>query len=362
MTVFDRNAPFNDLPALPPAAGVETTAVLKKAITASRALAELKGMAERMPNQSMLIDSLVLQEARASSEIENILTTNDELFKAAADEAQPASAEAKEVLRYRQALNHGFRQIKERPQRPLATGLFIEIAQLIKQSDFSVRRTPGTRIANGRGETIYTPPEGEAVIRDKLRDLENFMHADDPLDVLVKMALVHYQFEAIHPFPDGNGRAGRILNILYLVDRGLLNLPVLYLSRYIIDHKAAYYEGLRRVTEEAAWEQWVLYMLDAVEQTSLRTRQQITDILELMETVRERVQREAPGVYSKDLVEQIFRQPYCKIQFLERAGMGTRQTCAKYLRELERLGLLHSQKIGREVYFINRSLFELLTR
>jgi len=361
--MFDRNAPFNDLPALPPVAEVETAAVLKKAIAASRALAELKGMAERMPNQAMLIDSLVLQEARASSEIENILTTNDELFKAASDEALPASAEAKEVLRYRQALNHGFRQIKE---RPLATGLFIEVAQLIKQTDFSVRRTPGTRIANSRGETIYTPPEGEAVIRDKLRDLENFMHARDGkaggLDVLVKMALVHYQFEAIHPFPDGNGRAGRILNILYLVDQGLLNLPVLYLSRHIIDHKAAYYEGLRRVTEEGAWVDWVLYMLDAVEQTSLRTRQQITDILALMETVRERVQREAPGVYSKELIEQIFRQPYCKIQFLERAGMGTRQTCSKYLRELERLGVLHGQKIGREVYFINQGLFELLTR
>ena len=285
MTVFDRDAPFNDLPALPPAAGVETAAVLKKAIAASRALAELKGMAERIPNQAMLIDSLVLQEARASSEIENILTTNDELFKAAAEEppapgrseagggpprgadavlggrgrsrsALPASAEANEVLRYRQALNLGFRQIKElrsdtnRPEdglsptegpqhagsgRPLATGLFIEIAQIIKQTDFSVRRTPGTRVANGRGETIYTPPEGEAVIRDKLRDLENFMHALDGaaggLDVLVKMALVHYQFEAIHPFPDGNGRAGRILNILYLVDQGLLNLPVLYLSQ-----------------------------------------------------------------------------------------------------------------------------------
>jgi Fic family protein len=165
-----------------------------------------------------------------------------------------------------------------------------------------------------------------------------------------------------HPFPDGNGRTGRILNILYLVDQGLLNLPVLYLSRYIIDHKPAYYEGLRRVTEEGAWGDWVLYMLDAVEQTSLRTRQQITDILALMEAVRERVQREAPGVYSKDLIEQIFRQPYCKIQFLERAGMGTRQTCAKYLRELERLGVLHGQKIGREVYFINQALFELLTR
>ncbi|ODS98667.1 MAG: addiction module protein [Lautropia sp. SCN 69-89] len=357
--MFDRNRPYNDLPPLPPAVTVETQAVLKKAITASRALAELKGMAERMPNQAMLIDSLVLQEARASSEIENILTTNDELFKAASDEAQPASLEAKEVLRYRQALKYGFDGIRK---RPLATGLFVDIARLIKQADFGVRRTPGTRIVNSRAETIYTPPEGEEVIRDKLRDLENFMHADDGLDVLVRMALVHYQFEAIHPFPDGNGRTGRILNILYLVDRGLLNLPVLYLSRHIIDHKSAYYEGLRRVTEEGAWADWVLYMLDAVEQTSLRTRQQITEILKLMEAVRERVQREAPGVYSKDLIEQIFRQPYCKIQFLERAGMGTRQTCAKYLRELERLGVLHGQKMGREVYFINRALFELLTR
>ena len=357
--MFNRELPFNDLPPLPPAAEVETAAVLRKAITASRALAELKGMAERMPNQAMLIDSLVLQEARASSEIENILTTNDEVYKAASDEAQPASAEAKEVLRYRQALNHGFRQIKS---RPLASGMFIEIAQLIKETEFGIRRAPGTRIANSRQETIYTPPEGETVIRDKLRDLENFMHGDDAMDVLVKMALVHYQFEAIHPFPDGNGRTGRILNILYLVDRGLLNLPVLYLSRYIIDHKTAYYEGLRRVTEEAAWEDWVLYMLDAVEQTSLRTHGQINAILALMESVRERVQREAPGIYSKDLVEQIFRQPYCKISFLERAGMGTRQTCAKYLRELEKLGVLKGQKIGREVYFVNGKLFDLLTQ
>lgn len=357
--MFSRTAPFNDLPALPPTAEVETAAVLKKAISASRALAELKGTAARMPNQAILIDSLVLQEARASSEIENILTTNDELYKAASDEAQPASAEAKEVLRYRQALNHGFRQIES---RPLATGLFIEIAQIIKQTEFGVRRTPGTRIANSRHETIYTPPEGEAVIRDKLSDLERFLHADDGMDVLVKMALAHYQFEAIHPFPDGNGRTGRILNILYLVERGLLNLPVLYLSRYIIDHKPAYYEGLRRVTEDGAWVDWVLYMLDAVEQTSLRTHRQITDMLALMESVRERVQRDAPRVYSKDLIEQIFRQPYCKIQFLERAGMGTRQTCSKYLRELERLGVLHGRKFGREMYFINVALFDLLAQ
>ncbi|WP_238446666.1 Fic family protein [Azohydromonas australica] len=338
---------------------METPAVLKKAIAASRALAELKGMAERMPNQAMLIDSLVLQEARASSEIENVLTTNDELYIAASDEAQPASAEAKEVLRYRQALNHGFRQIRS---RPLATGLFVEIVQLLKQASFDIRRTPGTRIGNTRGEIIYTPPEGEQVIRDKLRELENFMHAEDELDVLVKMALVHYQFETIHPFPDGNGRAGRIVNILFLVDRGLLNLPVLYLSRYIIEHKNAYYDGLRRVTEDGAWEDWLLYMLDAVEQTSIRTQRQITDILALMEEVRERVQREAPSIYSKDLIELVFRQPYSKIPFLERAGMGTRQTCAKYLRELERLGVLAGQKMGREVYFINQRLFQLLTR
>lgn len=357
--MFNRNLPYNDLPPLPPAYEIETAAVLKKAISASRAMAELKGMAERMPNQAMLIDSLVLQEARASSEIENILTTNDEIYKAASDDALPASPEAKEVLRYRQALNHGFRQIKT---RPLATGMFVEIAQLIKEAQFDIRRTPGTRIADGKGETVYTPPEGEAVIRDKLRELENFMHAEDQLDVLVKMALMHYQFEAIHPFPDGNGRTGRILNILYLVDKGLLNLPVLYLSRYIIDHKNAYYEGLRRVTEEGLWQDWILYMLDAIEQTSMRTHSQITDILALMESVRERAQREAPGIYSKDLIEQIFKQPYCKIQFLERAGMGTRQTCAKYLRELEKLGILTGQKMGREVYFINSGLFTLLTR
>ena len=286
-------------------------------------------------------------------------TTNDEIFKAASVDHLPASPEVKEVLRYRQALNHGFREIKT---RPLATGLFVEVAQLIKETQFDIRRITGTRIANGKGETVYTPPEGESVIRDKLRDLENFMHADDGLDALVKMALMHYQFEAIHPFPDGNGRTGRILNILYLVDKGLLNLPVLYLSRYIIDHKAAYYEGLRRVTEEGAWQDWVLYMLDAIEQTSVSTQQQITDILALMETVRQQVQGEAPGIYSMDLIEQIFRQPYCKIQFLERAGLGTRQTCAKYLRELEKLGVLTGQKIGRQVYFINSSLFALLTR
>ena len=356
--MFDRDRPFNALPPLPPGVQVETPVVLKKAIAANRALAELKGTAERMPNQGLLIDSLILQEARASSEIENIVTTNDELYRAASDDRVAASAETKEVLRYRQALRTGFERMRE---RPLATNLFIEIAQTIKQAEFGIRRTPGTRIANpATGEIIYTPPEGEERIRGMLADLERFIHADDGFDALVKLALVHYQFEAIHPFPDGNGRTGRILNILFLVERGLLNVPVLYLSRHIIEHKSAYYEGLRRITEEAAWEPWLLFMMDAVEQTSVRTLAQITQILELMEQVRERVHREAPGIYSKDLIEQVFRHPYCKIQFLEREGMGTRQTCAKYLRGLEQLGILVARKLGREVYFINEGLFDLV--
>lgn len=256
-------------------------------------------------------------------------------------------------------MRYGFDQIQ---RRPLATNLYVEIAQIIKQQELGIRRLPGTKIANAQGEAIYTPPEGEAVIRDKLDALDAFIHREDDIDALVKLALMHYQFEAIHPFPDGNGRTGRILNILFLVERGLLNIPVLYLSRYIIDHKQDYYEGLRRVTEEGAWEPWILYMLAAIEETSVRTQDRIQRILALMESVRAQVQKEAPGIYSKDLIETVFLHPYCKIQFLERASLGTRQTCAKYLRELERLGVLEGKKAGREVYFINRALFALLTQ
>jgi Fic family protein len=356
---FDRDRPFDALPPLPPAVAVETPRVLKKAIAANRMLAELKGVARSMPNQGILIQGLVLQEARASSEIESIVTTNDELFRAASDEAAAVSPETREVLRYRQALRHGFEALAG---TPLCTRLFVEIVRIIKQSDVDVRRIPGTRIIDGAGAAVYTPPAGEALIRQHLSSLERFIHDDaDGLDPLVKLALIHYQFEAIHPFPDGNGRTGRIVNILYLVQRGLIDVPVLYLSRYVIEHKAAYYEGLRRVTEEGAWEDWVLYMLDAVEQTSIRTQDRIRRILELMDAVRARVQSQAPSIYSKDLIESIFRHPYCKIQFLERDGLGTRQTCSKYLRELEALGVLRSVRPGREVYYLNEPLMALLT-
>jgi len=356
---FDRQQPYNDLPLLPPTTELETKAVLKQAIAASRMLANLRGLAAQIPNQGVLINSIVLQEARLSSEIENIVTTNDELYRADADADGKTDAHTKEVLRYRQALNHGFHELGT---RPLTTNLFIDIVRIIKEVDFGVRRVPGTALKNALGEVVYTPPVGESVIRDKLANLEQFIHAQDDLDPLVKMAVMHYQFEAIHPFEDGNGRTGRILNLLYLVERGLLDIPVLFLSRYIIANKAAYYEGLRAVTERQDWESWILYMLRAVESTAQQTFAQVTRIRALMEQVREQVQQQAPAIYSKDLIEAIFRHPYTKIQFLVDAGIAKRQTASVYLQTLAGLGFLRSSKHGREVYYINDALFAELVK
>ncbi len=357
--MFNRLTPYNDLPLLPPQTELETKAVLKRAIAANRMLANLRGLAAQIPNQEMLIQSVVLQEARLSSEIENIVTTNDELYRADADPESKTDPQTKEVLRYRQALYAGFNALKK---RPLTTNLFIEIVQIIKAIDLGIRKTTGTALKNHTGETIYTPPEGEGVIRDKLSNLEAFIHADDDLDPLVKMAIMHYQFEAIHPFEDGNGRTGRILNILYLVDRGLLDIPVLFLSRYIIEHKSNYYEGLRRVTEEQHWEQWILFMLRAVEVTAQQTFEQVSRILELMEQVQQKVQQEANSIYSKDLIEVIFRHPYTKIQFLVDANIAKRQTASNYLQILSDLKILRPSKQGREIYYINDALFEALIR
>jgi len=354
---FERTQPYNDLPLLPPATELESKVVLKQAIKANRVLANLRGLAAQIPNQGVLISSIVLQEARLSSEIENIVTTNDELYRADADPEGKADPHTKEVLRYREALYHGFRTMKD---RPLTTNLFIEIVQLIKQTELSIRAIPGTALKNEAGEVVYTPPVGEVVIRDKLSNLEQFIHADDDLDPLVKMAVMHYQFEAIHPFPDGNGRTGRILNLLYLVDKGLLDIPVLFLSRYIIANRPGYYEGLRRVTEEQDWENWILFMLRAIETTAQQTFDQVQRIRVLMENVRERVQAEAPTIYSKDLIEVIFRHPYTKIQFLVDAGIAKRQTASGYLQSLAGLGILREQKHGREKYYINDALFNEL--
>lgn len=357
---FNRLQPYNNLPLLPPAIELETKAVLKQAIAANRMLANLRGLAAQIPNQGVLINSIVLQEARLSSEIENIVTTNDELYRADADADGKTDAHTKEVLRYRQALNFGFRELA---QRPLSTNLFIDIVRIIKEVDFSVRRVPGTALKNAQGEVVYTPPVGESVIRDKLANLEQFIHAEDGLDPLVKMAVMHYQFEAIHPFEDGNGRTGRILNLLYLVECGLLDIPVLFLSRYIIAHKADYYEGLRGVTERQDWEPWILYMLHAIEHTAQQTFDQVTRIRLLMEQVRERVQKEAPNIYSKDLIEVIFRHPYTKIQFLVDANIAKRQTASNYLQTLAELGgILRPKKHGREMYYINDALLAELVK
>ena len=356
---FDPQTPYNDLPLLPPPGELETRAVLKKAIAANKALAELKGAGELIPDQSLLIQAIGLQEAKLSSEIENIVTTNDELYRAFADQGQRTNPHTKEVLRYKDALWHGFKMIKEE-NRPLTTRLFEELFQIIKETTAGVRRMPGTKLANPFGEVIYTPPEGEAIIRDKLANLERFIYDDSDLDPLIKLAVMHYQFEAIHPFTDGNGRTGRIINILYLVEVGLLDIPVLYLSRYIIDHKSAYYAGLKQITRDHDWEPWIIYMLDAIAQTARITRERILGIRNLMREGIEQVKQQLPKIYSKDLLELLFRQPYCKIRFLEEAGIAQRKTASQYLRELERIGMLTPVKAGREVYYLNTALLKLL--
>ena len=359
---FHPKKPFNDLPSLPPKVELETPRILKKTISAGRMLAELKGLGQTIPDQAMLINTVVLQEAKASSEIENIFTTNDTLFKASSAGTVNVDPATKEVLLYRHALWEGFNGLKKRPM--LTTNLFIKIVQTLKKNSAGIRNVPGTVISNVRSsEVIFTPPVGEAVIRKKLQELEKFIHADDTLDPLVRLSLIHYQFEAIHPFFDGNGRTGRIINILYLVMKELLDLPVLYLSKYIIENKGEYYRLLRDVTERRAWEPWILYMLDAVESTASFTRKRIFDIRELLESALLVAKKKLPArVYSKELIELVFRQPYTKVQFLVDTGIAERKTAADYLRALEEAGILKSQKMGRENLYLNMKLYALLSK
>ena len=358
---FDPKVPYNELPLLPPERELETREVLKKAITANKALAELKGAGELVPNQAVLIQAIGLQEAKLSSEIENIVTTNDELYRAFASAGQKAEPHTKEVLRYNDALWYGYYWLKDK-KHPLTTNLFEELFRIIKESKSGVRKVPGTKLANNKGAVIYTPPEGVNLLRDKLGNLEKYIYKSDSVDPLIKLAVIHYQFEAIHPFTDGNGRAGRILNILYLIEQGLLEIPILYLSRYIIENKNDYYSGLRGVTENGDWEGWVLYMLNAVEQTAIDTKSKILAIRDLMNRDVEVVREKLPKIYSKDLLELLYRQPYCKISMLEQAGIAKRQTASIYLKELAGIGILRSIKIGRDVYYINDNFLNLLTQ
>lgn len=354
-------APFNSLPLLPPQADLETRPILRKLATASRALAELKGVARTIPNQTILINSLTLQEAKASSEIENIVTTNDELYKGFSASTGAIDPATKEVLRYREALGHGLRLMQKKGE--LTTSLFEEVVRRITQDGAGIRKAPGTVIWDEKsGKTLYTPPEGEKLIRDLLANLEQYVGTTDHVDPLVKLGVIHYQFEAIHPFSDGNGRVGRILGILYLVQQKLLDQPILYLSRYIIEHKSRYYALLRAVTERGSWEEWILYMLEAVEQTARLTRDRIVLIRDLLEDTLVRARAELPKrVYSKELIELLFHQPYTKTQFVVAAGLAERKTATEYLRELEKAGVLKSEKVGKEVLFLNVKLFRLLS-
>lgn len=359
---FDKDLPYNHLPLLPPNADLENKEILKKAIRANKALAKLLGSGRQLPNQSILINSIGLQEAKLSSEIENILTTNDELYQAFASDKKITAGNTKEVLHYQEALWEGFQSLKQRGI--LTTNLFVRLHNIIKETDPGIRKLPGTKVANKTtGEIIYTPPEGEGVIREKLKNLEEYVNLNnDDVDPLIKMAVMHYQFEAIHPFADGNGRTGRIVNILYLVKNNLLEIPILYLSKYILDHRKAYYNGLRSVTEKAEWKEWVLYMLDAIEQTAFYTQHKIDSIVSLTSETESTLKKKAPDIYDKELLEVLFRQPYCKRKFLEDAGIVKKKTAGVYLAELERIGLLNSVKVGKEKLYIHRNLYELLKK
>lgn len=357
--MFSPTQPFNDLPDLPPTEDLETKPVLLQLNRATRQLAELKGRTRSLPNPDILLSTLALNEAKDSSEIENIITTHDELYRGLTMDSLGLSIQAKEVLHYREALWRGTEIIRARPL--FTTNLCVELAAIIKEHGAGIRAQSGTRIVSDKTDAvIYTPPEGESIIRDKLASLERFANEqDDGLDPLIKAALIHYQFEAIHPFYDGNGRTGRIVVILYLLIAGLLDWPILYLSRYIIRHKAEYYQGLRGVTEQGAWEPWLLYVLQAVEDTARDTSERIVAIEALLESFIRHARAKMRNA-SKELIELLFQRPYCKFAFVESTLGVSRPTASAYLRELETAGLVRSQRFGREVFFINDRLLALL--
>ena len=337
----------------------ESPAILKKLASSSRRLAELKGIAGTIPNQGILINTLSLQEAKDSSEIENILTTHDELFK---DDVLPeafANPAAKEVLRYRQALRVGFEQVRH--SGLLTANHIIKIQAELERNNAGFRKLPGTALKDGGGQTVYTPPQDSVEILALMRDLERFINDADlyAVDPLIKMALIHHQFESIHPFYDGNGRTGRILNVLYLVKEGLLDIPVLYLSSHIVRTKANYYRLLQTVRMEDRWEDWVMYMLEAVEQTATRTIATIQAIKAALLDYKHRI-RAGHKFYSQDLINNLFTHPYTKIEFVQRDLQVSRITATKYLDALSEGGFVKKQKMGRSNYYVNISLNEIL--
>jgi len=369
MSIFQQNAnmtgqwrpdqPFDSLPLLPPRGDMETKLILKQCIEARAAVAELKQAAELIPNQGVLINTLPLLEAQASSEIENIVTTADRLFRFHESEGG-ADAPTKEALRHSQALLEGFWTLAK---HPMNTRTAEEVCSKIKGTAMTVRKVPGTTLANERTrEVIYTPPGGEQHLRDLLANWERFLHEQVELDPLIRLAVAHYQFEAIHPFTDGNGRTGRVLNSLFIIQAGLLTLPILYLSRHIIQWKADYYRLLLGVTRDEAWEPWVVFILKGIAETARWTTGKIAAIRHLQEGCIGHVRQQLPKIYSRELVDTVFEFPYCRISNLVDRGIAKRQTASTYLKELVRIGVLEEKQAGKERLFINPRLLHLLTR
>lgn len=349
------------IPALPPPGVEESAPVLRALAKAHRHLAELKGRAASIPNQGILIDTLSLQEAKASSEIENIVTTQDELFQANAFPENPASPAAKEVALYRDALRHGFME-QQRLDGLLTNNMIVAMFQMLKRSDSGFRKTPGTALKNEQtGEMVYIPPQEAGAVQAHMSALETFINDDEQsdLDPLVKMAIIHHQFESIHPFPDGNGRIGRIVNVLYLTHTGLLDIPILYLSRFITSRKGDYYRLLQSVRDTGEWEQWLLYMIEGVATTAKETLQLVEAMRMLMAEYKQRIRADHTKIYSQDLLNNLFRHPYTRIDYVQSELGVSRPTATKYLDELAEGGLLAKQRIGRNNYYINQRLVAL---
>ncbi len=357
----DMLSPSYAFPALPPSVDLETVPVLKALAKANRALAELKGRAATIPNQGILIDTLALQEAKASSEIEKIVTTQDELFQADLHLEGPDSPAAKEIALYRDAFKLGYDRLLT-TDGLITNRTLIEIFRLLKRRDDGFRVTPGTALKNdATGEIIYVPPQDAREIEAAMSALECFINEDDlsPLDPLIKMALIHHQFESIHPFPDGNGRIGRILNVLYLTRTGMLEIPILYLSRHITRTKADYYRLIQAVRTNGAWEEWLLYMLEAVADTAQTTLALVEGIRHQMASVKKRLRDDLPNLYSQDLLNNLFRHPYTRIEFIVTDLKVSRQTAAKYLDLLAEKGFVAKHRSGRSNYYVNTDLVRL---
>ena len=349
--------PYNELPTLPPKQELETVRVLKQCIRSRTQLAELEQAANFLPNKSLLINVLPLLEAQASSEIENIVTTTDRLFRSSLLNQSPDAA-TKEALNYRAALYQSYQSLAD---RPICTATAERVCSVIKSRSMTIRKEAGTALGSTiSGDTIYTPPVGESVIREKLANWENFINQTTELDPLVVMAVAHYQFEAIHPFSDGNGRAGRVLNLLYLVQAGILSSPILYHSRGIIRRKDDYYDLLRTVTFDQDWEAWILFILEVIEESAEWTNQKIRSIREYREEVREELKIKVPKIYSNELLDVLFEQPYCQIADLVSAGIAKRQSASVYLKKLVEIGLLAEERVGRSALFIHENYRNLL--